>query len=174
MRRIIAALVGCALLLGAGHAVFAKELRLAYVDSDKILEQNEDYKQAKQKLQEEERGYMTQATSLEEAVKQMEDELKAQSLMLSDSAKMERQQRYSDKLQELAKLRKEVWGEGGKLYNRNLELSKPVLDKINTAIQKVSQEYGYDFVFDASAANIVYALPEYDITDKVLDALKKE
>jgi Skp family chaperone for outer membrane proteins len=49
-----------------------------------------------------------------------------------------------------------------------------VLDKINAAIQKVSQESGYDFVFDASSANIVFALPEYDITDRVIDELKKE
>jgi outer membrane protein len=174
MRRFIAAVIGCMLVLGAGSSVIAKELRLAYVDSDKILEQNDDYKQAKQKLQDEERTYINQASSLEDAVKQMEDELKTQSLMLSDEARKEREQRYTDKVQELNKLRKDVWGEGGKLYNRNLELSKPVLDKINLAIQKVSQESGYDFVFDASSANIVYALPEYDITDKVLDALKKE
>ena len=75
---------------------------------------------------------------------------------------------------ELDKFRQEIWGEGGKLYSRNLELSKPILDKINTAIQKISRDNSYDFVFDAASANIVFALPEYDITDRVLDELKKE
>ena len=70
--------------------------------------------------------------------------------------------------------RKEIWGEGGKLYNRNLELSRPVLDKINLAIEKVSKEENYDFVFDAASANIVYALPEHDLTEKILEELKKE
>ena len=79
-----------------------------------------------------------------------------------------------DKQTELDNYRKEIWGDGGKLYNRNLELSKPVLDKINQAIEKVSKEDNYDFVFDAASANIVFALPEHDITDKVLDLLKKE
>jgi outer membrane protein len=93
---------------------------------------------------------------------------------LSDSAKMERKNKLLKKLDELDTYRKEVWGEGGKLYARNLELSRPVLDKINGVIQKLSQEEGYDFVFDASSANIVYALPDHDITDRVIELLKKE
>jgi outer membrane protein len=152
----------------------AKELRIAYVDSDKILESNEDYRQAKQKLQEEERQYIAQATAMEEALKQMDEENRAQSLMLSDSARAERKARAMDVRDKLDKFRRETWGEGGKLYTRNIELSKPVLDKINTAIQKVSQEAGYDYVFDAASSNIVFALPDYDITDRVLEQLKKE
>jgi outer membrane protein len=174
MSRVRHIVLGCAILLSLVGWAEAKELRLAYVDSEKILEQNEDYRQAKQKLQEEEKGYITQATNLEDAVKNMAEELKAQSLMLSEEARKEREMRFMDKQTELEKFRKDIWGEGGKLYAKNLELSKPILDKINAAIQKVSQEYQYDFVFDASSANIVWALPEYDITDKVIDALKKE
>jgi outer membrane protein len=171
MRRVV---LGVFIVLLASGLTQAKELRIAYVDSDKILEANEDYRQAKQKLQEEERTYLAQATSMEEALHQMQEENRAQSLMLSDSARSERKSREEDVRGKLDKFRKETWGEGGRLFNRNLELSKPVLDKINAAIQKVSQEAGYDFVFDAASANIVYALPEYDITERVLEQLKKE
>jgi outer membrane protein len=174
MRRTSFVLLFCLILFGGTSVTLAKELRLAYVDSDKILESNDDYRQAKQKLQDEERQYISQANTLEENVKLMADELKAQSLMLSDEARKEREQRFLDKQSELEKFRKDTWGEGGKLYGRNLELSKPILDKINAAIQKLAKENGYDFVFDASSANIVFALPEYDITDRVIDALKKE
>ncbi len=165
----------CLLALGGwmGTAV-AKEIRLGYVDSDRILEAFNDYRDARQKLQEEERTYITKAQGMEEVVKQMTDELQSQSLMLSDEAKQERLNRLREKQTELDNYRKEIWGDGGKLYNRNLELSKPVLDKINQAIEKVSKEENYDFVFDAASANIVFALPEHDITDKVLDFLKKE
>lgn len=174
MRRASFAILFCLVLFGGAGLTLAKELRIAYVDSDKILEANDDYRQAKQKLQDEERQYITQATSMEENVKQMADELKAQSLMLSDEARKEREQRFMDKQSELEKFRKDTWGEGGKLYNRNLELSKPILDKVNGAIQKISKENSYDFVFDASSSNIVFALPEHDITDQVIEALKKE
>lgn len=165
----------CLLALGGwmGTAA-AKEMRLGYVDSDRILEGYNDYRDARQKLQEEERTYIAKAQGMEEVAKQMSDELQSQSLMLSDEAKQERLNRLREKQTELDNYRKEIWGDGGKLYNRNLELSKPVLDKINQAIEKVSKEENYDFVFDAASANIVFALPEHDITDKVLDQLKKD
>lgn len=171
MRRIVLLLLAAMVTISP---VAAKELKIAYVDSDRILEANDDYKQAKQKLQEEERQYMAQATSMEETLRQMMEENKAQSLMLSDSARAERKAREDEVRDRLDKFRRDTWGEGGKLFSRNLELSKPVLDKINGAIQKVSQEAGYDYVFDAASANIVYALPEYDITERVLEQLKKE
>jgi len=168
----VTALALLAFLCSYGPAA-AKELRLGYVDSDRILEAFEDYRDARQKLQEEERTYIAKAQSMEDVVKQMADELDQQSLMLSQEAKQERVFRLREKQTELENYRREIWGEGGKLYNRNLELSKPVLDKINAAIEKVSQDESYDFVFDAASANIVYALPDHDLTDKVLEQLKK-
>jgi outer membrane protein len=167
---ILAAVMG----IGLAASASAKELKIAFIDSDRILESNDDYRQAKQKMQEEERQYIAQATSMEETLKTMADELHAQSLMLSDEARRERETRFLDKQQELEKFRKETWGEGGKLFTRNQELSKPIMDKINAAIQKVSQEIGYDLVFDAASASIVYAVPELDITDRVIEELKKE
>lgn len=174
MKRISAVLASVILLAGLTGTVWAKELRLAFVDSEQILEASDDYREARQKLQDEERRYVNQATSMEEVVRSMADELRAQSLMLSSEARTEREQRFLEKQRELEDFRKEIWGEGGKLFSRNLELSRPVLEKINGAIQKISQEYGYDFVFDAASANIVYALPEYDITERVIEQLKKE
>jgi outer membrane protein len=174
MRRVLWAFSsGIMLLIGVG-LVQAKEMKFAYVDSERILESSEDYKTARQKLQDEERDYMTQAQNLEKVVKQMDEELASQSLMLSPEAKKEREQRLLSKQTELLSFRKDVWGEGGKLYARNLELSRPILDKINEKIKKISQDEGYDFVFDAATAGIVYALPEHDITDKIIDELKKE
>jgi outer membrane protein len=139
-----------------------------------VLEANDDFKAAKQKLQEEEKQYVAQAQGLEKMVTDLTDELRNQSLMLSDEARQERQGRLLGKQNELDQFRRETWGEGGKLFNRNLELSKPVLDKINSAIEKISQADGYDYVFDAASANIVFALPEYDLTDKVIEELKSE
>ena len=174
MRNTQIVAVAAGLLLGLAAAAGAKELKLAYVDSDRILEANDDYKQARQKLQEEERQYVARATRQEEVLNTMTEELRVQSLMLSPEAKQERERRCDSLRTELERFRRETWGEGGRLYARNLELSRPVLDKINTAIQKVSQDYGYDFVFDAASANIVYTLPQYDITDRIIDELKKE
>ena len=65
IRSFGAALLGVLIVLSSvGHGV-AKELRLGYVDSDRILDSFTDYRDAKQKLQEEERNsFMIQSKFL--------------------------------------------------------------------------------------------------------------
>ncbi|MBK6766860.1 MAG: OmpH family outer membrane protein [bacterium] len=87
---------------------------------------------------------------------------------------MNESRRCLEKRRDLEEFRISTWGDGGKLYAKNLELSRPILEKINQVIEKVSQQDGYDMVFDAAGGNIVFALPQDDITEIVLEELKKE
>ena len=162
-------------LLAAGFFQFAaaKEYKIGYVDSDRIMEEFTEFQEARSKLQEEEQTFINEANTLEEIVKSMRDELAAQSLMLSAESRKEKEDRLREKETELNNFRRDTWGEGGKLYTRNLELSRPILERINTAIETISKQDSYDMVFDAATGNIVFALPQYDITQLVLDELEK-
>ncbi len=171
MTRVIVAMIA-ALLMAA--PVMAKELKIGYIDSEAILQQYPDYQEAQRKLQEEEQKYVSEAQAKEQVVNTMIEEMQQQSLMLSAEARAEREQKLIDKRRELEQYRVETWGEGGKLYTKNLELSRPILERINQAIEKISQQDGYDMVFDAAGGNIVFALPQHDITEIVLAELKKE
>jgi hypothetical protein len=48
------------------------------------------------------------------------------------------------------------------------ELTKSILDKVKEAVSAIAREDGYDFVFDASDANLVWANKQFDITERVL------
>jgi Skp family chaperone for outer membrane proteins len=130
----------CIAIFAAGifQSTSAKDFKIGYVDSDRILEVYAEFQEARNQLQEEEQAFINE-----------------------------------EKETELSNFRRDTWGEGGKLYTRNLELSKPILEKINTAIETISQQDGYDMVFDAASGNIVFAQPQYDITQLVLDSLEK-
>ena len=57
-------------------------------------------------------------------------------------------------------------------------LGQPVTIKdaknvIKTIIEKVSVENNYSIVLDASAGSILYAKPNLDITDSILDEMEK-
>lgn len=54
-----------------------------------------------------------------------------------------------------------------------MELTRPIIDKINKLIAKIGEEEGYDFIFDASSGALVHALPKYDITDRIIEELNK-
>ena len=52
-------------------------------------------------------------------------------------------------------------------------LLQPILQVIDTAIQNVGKEKGYDYIFDAVQGSIVYALDANNLTADILEELKK-
>jgi outer membrane protein len=49
---------------------------------------------------------------------------------------------------------------------------KPIQDDIYNAVKKLSEERGYQAIFDrASSANIIYASPRIDVSNEVLSKL---
>lgn len=152
----------------------AKEIKIGYINSEKILNEFQDYKDAKQLLGEEENKYERQALQMELDIKNLEDEIEAQNLMWSEEKKLEKQQEYQNSYLRYQQFLQEIWGPTGKLYQRNMELSKPIIDRVQDVITRIGDEDEYDFIFDAGVGNLVFAKPEYDITERVLDELSKK
>ncbi len=62
----------------------------------------------------------------------------------------------------------------GELYQKQEQLLAPVKEKIYKAIDEISKDMGMQFVFDKALDGVlVKADPEFDITYKVLDFLKR-
>ena len=53
----------------------------------------------------------------------------------------------------------------GKLQAKEQELLKPIMDRVNKAIQDVAAENGYAMIFDAGV--LLYAADGTDVSDKV-------
>jgi outer membrane protein len=59
------------------------------------------------------------------------------------------------------------------LQNRNSELVKPIVEKINKAINKVATENGFTYILDISKGSVVFVSKEsQNITQLVLKMLK--
>ena len=155
-------------------AAGAADLKIGYIDSEKILTDSQDYKDAKKILDDEEKEYSRQGRQKELDIMNLEEEIEAQSLMWSEEKKVEKQQEYQQKYLEYQQFLQEIWGQQGKLYQRNLELSKPIIDKINVVIQQLGDEEGYDLILDAGMGNLVYAKPDYDLTERIIEELKNK
>ena len=61
----------------------------------------------------------------------------------------------------------------GEIYKTQNQLLKPVLAKIDDAIQKVGGDRGYDFILDAMSGALLYALDSHNLTEDVMDELAK-
>jgi outer membrane protein len=150
------------------------QLKIGYVDSQKILAQYPEAIDAQNKLEEIRNVYQAEYETKLREYQEMAQEIESQSLLLSEEKKKEKLKLLQDKATEIDKYKFEKLNpEGGEFYKKNQELFKPVIDKINTVIQKIGTVEEYDLILDASSGVLLHALPKYDLTPQVLDELSR-
>lgn len=156
------------LLPGASRA---QDLKIGYVRSATILEQYQGARAATDALSREVQAWNEQARTRRREIDVLGKELEAQAPMLSDAVRRQKEQDYQFKLNEYDQFVQSIWGPGGLVASRNEELLRGVVEKIQRVARKLADEQGYDFIFDASDGNIIYADTENDLTQQVLDEL---
>jgi outer membrane protein len=101
------------------------------------------------------------------------EEIESQSLLLSEEKKQEKLRQAQQKAMDIDKYKYDKLGPEGELYRKNLELTKPVYDKINKVIEAIGKDEEIDFIFDASQGGLLWAQQKYDITDRIIEELNK-
>ena len=161
----------CLLLLSS---ILLGNLKTGYIDSNEIMSKIEEVRQVQVELEKEQRRLQSEAQNLYMEMDSLYKVFESTQLLMSDMKKQEIQQQLTQKQQDLERFQMEKFGQGGELERLQIQLLKPVLDKIDKAIQKVGNEEGYDYIFDAVAGAIVFALDSHNVTEKVLDELQNE
>ncbi len=161
----------CLLLLSS---ILLGNLKTGYIDSNEIMSKIEEVRQVQVELEKEQRRLQSEAQNLYMEMDSLFKVFESTQLLMSDMKKQEIQQQLTQKQQDLERFQMEKFGQGGELERLQIQLLKPVLEKIDKAIQKVGNEEGYDYIFDAVAGAIVFALDSHNVTEKVLDELQNE
>ena len=90
-------------------------------------------------------------------------------VFLTDDQKKKREEEIVAKEKEATELRYKYFGPQGELYKKRQSLIKPIQDEVYNAVKKVSEERGYQVIFDrASSQNIIFASPRIDVSNEVL------
>ena len=95
---------------------------------------------------------------------------------MSEAKKAEMEAQFNQRIQELEQFTQSKFGPDGELMRQNMELSSPIFERVNTALEMLAKDEGYDFIFDVAINGaIVYADPErYNLTAKLLEKLDEE
>ena len=149
------------------------EMKFAYINSDKVLAEYSEAKKAKEELAKWNKDQEDKAIQMEQGIKKLEEEFKNMSVMISEEKKNEKMQEGQKQLMEYQQFKEQVWGQTGEFYKKNQTLMQPIIDKINEVIKDVSEKGKYDYVFDANTGTLLFAKPEYEITDEILKILNK-
>lgn len=181
MKNILLALTFIVVVAASVNA----QVKIAFVDSEVIIGQLPEAQEVKKKLEELQKLYIDTITAKENDIKTKADAFKAK---YEDAQKqIEAGKLNADQIKaleaELGAMQEEVQSMDQELtlykqniqkqlYDTQVELFKPVKDKITKAIENLAKELKYNMVLDKASDALIYGDKEIDITFKVLDKLK--
>ena len=149
--------------LWAGAAA-AQELKIGYVNSERVLREATPAKAAQTKLEAEfskrEKELNEQGARLKGAAEKLDKEAPA----LSEAERTRRQRELVEQDRDLQRKRREFQED---LSQRRNEELAAVVERANRVIKQIFDQEKYDLILQ----EVIFAGPKVDITDKVIKAL---
>ena len=150
----------------------ASAQKFALVDMEYILKNIPAYEMANEQLNQVSLRWQKEVDDLAKEAENMYKNYQSDMVFLTDEQKKTNEEEIVTKEKEVTELRYKYFGPEGELFQKRQSLIKPIQDDIYAAIKKVSEERGYQVIFDrASSQSIVFASPRIDISNEVLSKL---
>ncbi|MBJ2183739.1 MAG: OmpH family outer membrane protein [Muribaculaceae bacterium] len=150
----------------------AKAQKFAMVDMDYILQNVPQYEMANEQLNQLSQRWQREVEQAGKEAEAMYQSYLADKVFLTAEQVKKREEEIVAKEKAATELRFKYFGPEGELYQKRQTLLKPIQDDVYNAVKKVSEERGYQAVFDrASSSDIVFASPRIDISNEVLARL---
>ena len=151
----------------------AQQLKIGYVDVIRLKKEYKEFEETEAKFEKEMAIWQAKADSMQNEMQELMDKLEKQNLMLTEQAKNEIREKLLVKQNEYQTFVSQVMGPDGEAAKKEYELSKPLIEKINTVIKLIALKGNYAYVLDSTAGSVLYADEKYDLTDKVIAELNK-
>lgn len=163
-------LITIAIVLGCWIGASAQ--KFALVDMEYILKNVPSYEMANEQLKQLSLRWQKEVEAVSRDADTMYKSYLSDKVFLTEEQAKKREEEIVAKEKEASDLRYKYFGPEGELYKKRQSLMKPIQDDVYNAVKKLSEERGYQCIFDrASSANIIYASPRIDVSNEVLAKL---
>ena len=169
-RKTITSLIGIAVVL---PGVLLGQIKLGYIDSNRIMDEFEEVRDARAKLEKETLRLQAEYNTLIGGLDSLQREFERQRLLLSNEKIREKELEIQSRYGLTQQFQQNKFGPEGELYRYQAQLMAPILDKIDLAVKAVGAERSFDFIMDAAGGGLVYALPAHDLTTAVITELRR-
>jgi Skp family chaperone for outer membrane proteins len=172
MKKIILTVLISSLTIGSLFA--QKAQRIAYIDSEYILENMPEYVDAQAKLNEKIQKWQHQLDAKKSELEMMKADLANQKPLLTKELILDKEEDITIKETEFRNLQTQYFGSTGDLFFYRKQLVKPIQDQMYNAIKEIAEQKKYDFVFDKTSDLIMlYSNNAFDISELVLNSISK-
>lgn len=172
MKSIKIVLAASIFVLASAFSVQAQlqSQRIGYVDTDYILNNIPEYKDAQDELNSLSEKWEKEVQEQFAVVEKMYTDYQTEAVLLPTDLKRKREEEILKKEREAKELQMKYFGSEGQLFKKRGELVQPIQEKIYNAMLEIAETKNYAFIFDkASGATMLYANPRLDLSDEVLD-----
>ena len=153
-------------------SVSAYAQKFALVDMEYILKNIPAYEMANEQLNQVSLRWEKEVDDLAKEAETMYRNYQSDMVFLTDDQKKKKEQEILAKEKEASDLKYKYFGPQGELFKKRESLIQPIQDDVYNAIKKVSEERGYQAIFDrASSQSIIFASPRIDVSNLVLEKL---
>ena len=147
-------------------AVAVHAQKFALVDMEYILGNIPAYEQANKQIESASKQWQA------EEAKQLFSAYQAKVETMSKAERQKSEEAVIAKEKAASDLRRKYFGPEGELQKKQQQLLQPIEDQVYEAVKTIATRRGYAAVIDrASASSILFASPDIDISDEVLDQM---
>lgn len=142
----------------------AQEVRIGFVNTDRIFREASSAKAAQSKLEQEFSRREKEIVDAGNALKTQSDKFEREAPTLSESQRAAKQKQLIEQDRDFQRKRREFQED---LNSRKNEELQQVLERANRVVKQVAESEKYDVILQEA----VYINPKHDITEKVLKVL---
>ena len=165
LKRVAAGALLCLAAVGA----HAQEMKVGFVNSDRVLREAVPAKAAQTRLESEFSKRQKEGEDSANKLKSAADKLDKESPTLSEAERNRRQRDLVEQDRELQRKRREFQED---LNQRKNEELASVVERANKVVKQIYESEKYDLILQGDV--VIFASSRVDITDKVIKALNAQ
>lgn len=158
-----------AIVTSESRAVAKPGKKFAVVDMQAVILNVEEGKAARSKLEKEIKAKEKELLGKKKELDKMNKEWKDQAPLLSEAARIKKQQDFQQKF--LA-LRQQEMAFQQEIKRKEQKVTQKIAINITKLVNNIAKKRGFDMVFETSSAGLVYLKDPVDITKDVIKAYK--
>src|SRR5512138_66765 len=151
-------------LAGFAIAASAAELKIGFVNTERVFREAAPAKRAQQKLEREFAARNAELAKLEKQGRDLQAELERDNVTMTESVRREKERQLADVSRSFQRLQRELRED---LNQRRNEALAGVQEAATRVINQIAEQERFDLILQEA----VFASGKIDITDKVIKAL---
>ena len=152
-----------------------KNVRIGFLNLDKVLESHKEYAASSQELEGKITGWRNEIETTQKELDQQRKSLELERPLLTEEIYEERAEDISFEQGKLDQYIKKRFGTEGDWIKQKVLLAQPAQDEILTAIREVAEDRNLDYVFDSTSDILVlHSEKKYDISELVIRYIEIE